>query len=265
MAEQNNATCNGHGSHSAIDPAILYWGTPVVLISTTNPDGATSNVAPMSSAFWLGRHCVLGLSASSQTAANLLRTGRCTLNLPDATPDMAAAVDALALTTARHPVPDYKRTKGYVHVADKWCHARLTPIAATETAAAAATTDSSSTLSSPLSSPSSMAASLPPQPPRVAECPVQMECALVASHPLFGDGTPDLAGSCLALEVKVLRTYVRDDLRLRGFANRVDPDQWRPIIMSFQHLYGLADAEIADSRLALIDEEQYRSFQKVAE
>ncbi|MFT6581788.1 MAG: flavin reductase (DIM6/NTAB) family NADH-FMN oxidoreductase RutF [Alphaproteobacteria bacterium] len=29
-----------------IDPAILYWGTPVVLVSTVNEDGAP-NLAPM--------------------------------------------------------------------------------------------------------------------------------------------------------------------------------------------------------------------------
>lgn len=35
------------------EPHILYLGTPVVLISTVNEDG-THNLAPMSSAFWLG-------------------------------------------------------------------------------------------------------------------------------------------------------------------------------------------------------------------
>ena len=49
----------------AIEPAILYFGTPVVLISTLNDDG-TSNLAPMSSAFWLGWRCILGLDASSK-------------------------------------------------------------------------------------------------------------------------------------------------------------------------------------------------------
>jgi flavin reductase (DIM6/NTAB) family NADH-FMN oxidoreductase RutF len=35
--------------HTSIEPGILYFGTPVVLISTINPDG-TANLAPMSSA-----------------------------------------------------------------------------------------------------------------------------------------------------------------------------------------------------------------------
>jgi flavin reductase (DIM6/NTAB) family NADH-FMN oxidoreductase RutF len=40
-------------THVTIEPAILYFGTPVVLISTQNEDG-TANLAPMSSAWWLG-------------------------------------------------------------------------------------------------------------------------------------------------------------------------------------------------------------------
>ncbi len=36
-----------------IDPAILYFGAPVVLIGTTNED-ASFNLAPMSSAWWGG-------------------------------------------------------------------------------------------------------------------------------------------------------------------------------------------------------------------
>jgi flavin reductase (DIM6/NTAB) family NADH-FMN oxidoreductase RutF len=36
--------------HKTIEPTILYFGTPVALISTLNPDG-TANLAPMSSAW----------------------------------------------------------------------------------------------------------------------------------------------------------------------------------------------------------------------
>jgi flavin reductase (DIM6/NTAB) family NADH-FMN oxidoreductase RutF len=39
--------------HVTSEPGILYFGTPVVLISTVNEDGSY-NLAPMSSAFWLG-------------------------------------------------------------------------------------------------------------------------------------------------------------------------------------------------------------------
>ncbi|KWK14883.1 hypothetical protein WT94_04785 [Burkholderia stagnalis] len=52
--------------HRASEPNILYFGTPVGLISTVN-------FARMSSTFWLGWRCVLGLAASSQTTRNLIR------------------------------------------------------------------------------------------------------------------------------------------------------------------------------------------------
>jgi flavin reductase (DIM6/NTAB) family NADH-FMN oxidoreductase RutF len=79
-----------------ISPPIFYWGTPVVLITKENEDG-TFNIAPMSSAWWLGNRCMLGLGADSQTTINLIRTKQCVLNLVDDT--MAGIVNGLAMTT----------------------------------------------------------------------------------------------------------------------------------------------------------------------
>jgi flavin reductase (DIM6/NTAB) family NADH-FMN oxidoreductase RutF len=78
--------------HSVIDPAILYFGTPVVLVSSVNPDGSPT-LAPMSSAWWLGRSCLLGFGARSHTPANIQRTGECVLNLPSVA--QVAAVNRL--------------------------------------------------------------------------------------------------------------------------------------------------------------------------
>lgn len=83
--------------HVTIEPSILYLGTPVVLISTQNEDG-TANLAPMSSAFWLGWRCILGLQTASQTPQNMIRTGQCVLNLTSAA--QADAVNRLARLTA---------------------------------------------------------------------------------------------------------------------------------------------------------------------
>ena len=107
----------------------------------------------MSSAWWLGHSCVLGLAAVSKTTANLLRTGECVLNLPSA--DLAGHVDRLALTTGSDPVPGGKARRGYRHVADKFALAGLDPI------------------------PSDLVAA-----PRAAQCPVQMEARLAGSHPV---------------------------------------------------------------------------------
>src|ERR1700757_4744175 len=91
--------------HQVTQHAILYFGTPVVLISTVNENG-TFNLAPMSSAWWLGQRCVLGLATASKTTQNLLRTRQCVLNLPSDT--MAASVDRIARTTGSNPVPEGK-------------------------------------------------------------------------------------------------------------------------------------------------------------
>ncbi len=103
--------------HVTIEPGILYFGTPVVLISTVNEDGSF-NLAPMSSVFWLGWRCVLGLGAASATPRNMVRTGECVLNLPSA--DLAGMVDRLALTTGTDPVPEAKIRRGYRHERDKF-------------------------------------------------------------------------------------------------------------------------------------------------
>lgn len=61
-------------THRVINPRVLYFGTPVVLVSTENPDG-TFNLAPMSSAWWVGTTCLLGLDETSATTLNMRRTG----------------------------------------------------------------------------------------------------------------------------------------------------------------------------------------------
>jgi flavin reductase (DIM6/NTAB) family NADH-FMN oxidoreductase RutF len=207
-----------------IEPAILYVGTPVVLISTKNEDG-TDNLAPMSSAFWLGWRGMLGLSSSSKTTENLIRTGECVLNLPSVA--QVEAVDHLAKLTGSDPVPPKKLERKYQFEARKFEIAGLTR-AASETVA----------------------------PPRALECPIQMEAVLAGQHAI-GDGL--WKGSQVAFEVRIQRVHAHPSIMLEGHENRVDPDKWRPLIMSFQKFYGLADGEIHGSRLAEIPEAAYHS------
>jgi len=111
-------------SHSAIDPAILYLGTPVVLVATSNIDGST-NVAPMSSAWWLGWSCMLGFDATSHTVANLERAGECVLNLPSAR--LASQVDALAKTTGSADIPRIQRVHAHPDVLSHEFRNRIDP------------------------------------------------------------------------------------------------------------------------------------------
>ncbi|BCJ26753.1 flavin reductase family protein [Actinocatenispora sera] len=216
-------------SHTPIAPSILYWGTPVVLLSTENPDG-TANLAPMSSAFWLGWRGMLGLGAGSQTARNLRRTGECVLNLPS--DEQADAVDRLALTTGNACMSAGKSARGYRYQPDKFGVAQLTP-APSDTVA----------------------------PPRIAECPVAMEATLATTHPIADDNEQE-RGAIVAFEVVVRRVWVHDEIRDTERADHVDPDAWRPLIMSFQQLYRLGP-RARSSRLATIPEQSYRDSEYV--
>src|SRR4029078_8255213 len=91
--------------HRVLPLKVHYYGTPVVLVSSTNPDG-TTNLAPMSSAWWLGQNAMLGLAAASRTTQNLLRTGEAVLNLASA--DMVDHVDRLALLTGSPELSPHK-------------------------------------------------------------------------------------------------------------------------------------------------------------
>jgi flavin reductase (DIM6/NTAB) family NADH-FMN oxidoreductase RutF len=211
--------------HRAIEPAILYFGTPVVLVSTLNEDGSP-NLAPMSSAWWLGWRAVLGFGAASKTPQNMIRTRECVLNLPSA--DMVASVNRLARLTGSNPVPDGKLRKGYRYERDKFGIARLTP-AASETV----------------------------RPPRVEECSVQLEATVEAVHEL-AEGDAQWRGRLVSIEVRVTRVHVDETLLVDGERDRIDPDKWRPLIMSFQQFYGLAPDRLGESTLARISESLYR-------
>jgi flavin reductase (DIM6/NTAB) family NADH-FMN oxidoreductase RutF len=198
--------------HKTIEPTILYFGTPVALISTSNEDGAP-NIAPMSSAWWLGWSCMLGLGSMGKTSDNLIRTRECVINLPSE--EQVAHVDLLALTTGKNPVPDKKLSWGYRHEPDKFRVARLTPMP-----------------------------SIDVRPPRIAECPVQME-AIVHDVRSFGKNV-----SANAFEVHIVRLHVEESL-LMGDESRphIDPEKWRPLIMSFCRFFGVGE-EVHPSRLA---------------
>jgi flavin reductase (DIM6/NTAB) family NADH-FMN oxidoreductase RutF len=215
--------------HVVAEPHILYLGTPVVLISTVNEDGS-HNLAPMSSAFWLGWRGVLGIASASQTTRNLLRTGECVLNLPSV--NEVGAVDRIARTTGTHPVSEFKQALGYVYEPDKFGRARMTSVKADTVSAA-----------------------------RALECPIQLEAVVADVHGM-GEDSDELRGVLSLIEVKVQRVHVHPDLLMEGHANRIDPDKWSPLIMNFQKFYGLSE-QVHPSRLADIPEKAYEALARV--
>src|SRR3954469_24069343 len=110
--------------HKTIEPTILYFGTPVALISSLNEDGS-ANIAPMSSAWWLGWSSMLGLGSMGKTSENLIRTRECVINLPS--DKQVSHVDRLALTTGKDPVPEKKLGWGYRYEGEKFVCAGFTP------------------------------------------------------------------------------------------------------------------------------------------
>lgn len=209
--------------HKQVDLAIHYWGTPVVLLSTINEDGST-NIAPMSSIWWLGWSCMLGLDASSQTVANLRRHQECVVNLCAA--DNSDAVNRLALLTGSKNIPIHKKALGYRHESQKFHTAELTEIS------------------------SEMV-----KPSRVLECPVHLE-AVVESIVPFAKSDPRMAIASCAVELRILRTWVKEDLLTGTKQDRINADIWRPLLMSFRNLFHLGD-RVPESRLATGSENQY--------
>ncbi|RWY52416.1 flavin reductase family protein [Mucilaginibacter gilvus] len=211
--------------HIKSQTSILYFGTPVVLVSTKN-ENQTDNLAPMSSIFWLGWRCIIGLAAASKTTQNLLRTRECVLNLPSV--HQAGAVNLLAKTTGSNPVPIGKVQKGYRYHQDKFELAGLTK-------------QTSETV----------------QAPRVNECPVQMEAVVEAVHGL-AEHDADMRGKILTFELLIKRVYLDESILMDGHPNHVDPDTWKPLIMSFQQFYGLGE-QVHPSTLAEIPEHLYNT------
>ena len=201
--------------HIESNTTILYFGTPVVLISTINPNGS-DNLAPFSSIFWLGWRCIIGLGTASQTAQNLQRTKQCVLNLPSA--DQVKAVNLLAKTTGTYPVPDSKIIKGYRYEDNKFGVAGLTQ-------------ESSKTV----------------RAHGIKECPVQMEAVVEAVHGIAEEDEKQ-CGRIVTFELKIKRVYLDKTIILDGHPNRVDPDKWKPLIMSFQEFYTL-EARYINPRL----------------
>jgi flavin reductase (DIM6/NTAB) family NADH-FMN oxidoreductase RutF len=191
-----------------IDPKILYFGTPVALVSSLNEDG-TTDLAPISSFWALGWTLILGLLTETKTAENVERHRECVVNLPS--PEMWRHVEKLAPLTGKNPVPELKADK-FHYEPHKFEVAELTP--------------QESELV---------------RPHRVKECPVHMEARVTAMHKLSGEKLQELGGG-FAAEIEVLRVHAASDLILKD--NYIDPAKWSPLIYNFRHYFRLADREL---------------------
>jgi len=191
-----------------IEPKILYFGTPVAVVSSLNEDGET-NLAPISSFWALGWTMVLGLVDETKTADNVRRHQECVVNLPSL--DLWRQVEKLAPLTGKNPVPE-KKAKQFRYRREKFDAAMWTR------------------LESELV-----------KPARVRECPVQMEARVLGVHSLGGERLEQIGGG-VAAEIEILRVHVADDLVLND--RYIDPARWSPLIYNFRHYYRLAETEL---------------------
>lgn len=189
--------------HETINPSILYYGTPVLLLSTLNDDGST-NLSPLSSSWALGDCLVLGLGIQGKAYENLKRHPECVINLPDAS--MWRAVESLGRYTGTYPVPEEKRQMGYEFCSEKFEAAGLTA------------QDSHRV-----------------KPLRVAECPLQIEASVQHIR------TPEHTSFMAVVEVKSLEVHAHKKL-ISGL-NKIDPAKWNPLIYNFRHYYGLGERQ----------------------
>lgn len=191
-----------------IEPKILYFGTPVALISSLNEDG-TTNLAPMSSFWALGWTLMLGLLDETKTAENLARHGECVINLPS--PELWQKVEKLAPLTGKNPVPEIK-ARQFRFEKDKFAAAGLTQLAAEVV-----------------------------KPARAAECPVHMEAKVLGLYPMKGRKLAELGGGVTA-EVEIVRVHVSEEYTLGE--NYIDPAKWSPLLYNFRHYYRLSSTEL---------------------
>lgn len=185
-----------------IEPKILYFGTPVALITTLDVTG-NANIGPMSSVWALGWTLMLGLECSSKTYQNLMRQKECVVNFPPS--DLFGQVEKIAGLTGAYPIPDYKQGR-YQYDADKFTTGGFTRL------------------------PSELV-----KPPRIAECRLQMEG--VFKNVLLIDDDPVEASVVAAVEIRVVRVHA--DECLIADDRHIDPANWNPLIYNFRHYYGL--------------------------
>ena len=81
------------------------------------------------------------------------------------------------------------------------------------------------------------------KPPRILECPVQMEGIVHDVRP-FGKNV-----SANAFEIHIVKLHVDESLLIEGSDRHIDPVKWRPLLMSFCRFFGMGD-EVHPSRLA---------------
>ncbi|MEE4565094.1 flavin reductase family protein [Paenibacillus polymyxa] len=188
-------------SIKTINPSILYYGTPVILLNTLNEDG-TTNISPISSSWALGDCVVLGIGTGGKALENMERHPECVINVPG--PSMWENVERLAPFTGKNPVPAEKEKNGFSYQKDKY---EISGLAAIESNRV--------------------------KPTRIRECPIQIEAKVKEMR------IPDHSPYFAIVETQAIQVHVHQDMILGE--NHIDPAKWSPLIYNFRHYFGLGE------------------------
>ncbi len=184
--------------HLSIEPSILYFGTPVALITTIDQFGH-ANIGPISSAWALGWTMTLGLEVASKTYQNIISTKECVVNLADHS--LHQKVESLAQLTGAQHIPAYKKDR-YTYEPDKFKAGGFTKMDSVQV-----------------------------KPPRIAECLLQMEAVLKEVMVISDD--PKEKGDTAVVLVRVVKIHA--DESIVADDHHIDPAKWNPLIYNFRH------------------------------
>ena len=84
-----------------------------------------------------------------------------------------------------------------------------------------------------------------------------MEAVVEAVHGL-AEGDIDQRGRIVTFELRIQNIYIDDSILMDNEPDRVDPDKWKPLIMSFQQFYTLS-SKVHTSVLGEIPERLYNT------
>jgi flavin reductase (DIM6/NTAB) family NADH-FMN oxidoreductase RutF len=186
-------------THQVIRPSVLYYGTPVILLTTLNEDGST-NISPLSSSWAIGNCIVLGLGLGGKAIENLKKHPECVVNVPN--PTLWKNVEALAPLTGKNPVPEYKLQNSFRFEKDKFAAANLTKQVSDDV-----------------------------KPYRILECPLQIECEVKHIR------VPEHNSNFAIVEVEALKVHAHKEIVIEE--NRINTNEWSPLIYNFRHYFGL--------------------------
>ncbi len=192
------------GEHQSIWPSILYFGTPVALVTTLNLDG-TPNIGPMSSAWALGYSVVMGWESTAHTLVNLQRERECVINLPG--PELVEQVEALAPLTGRNPPAPHKADT-FRFEPHKFEAAGLSAIDAKTVRA-----------------------------PRIAQCPLQLEAKVTAIHE---PATRPDGEYFRIVETHIQQVHAHPSI-VKPETNHIDPQRWSPLLYVFRHYFATGE------------------------